>query len=551
MEFWGQKSDILLIQPPIQDFYLTRKRTVPYGLINIAAVLRAAGYSVSLFDALATPKSKPLPWPDEMAYLKPFYPRPDISPIGLFHQFHHFGYSYEHLGKIIERKKPFLVGISSLFTPYADQALKTCRIAKKHHPQCITVLGGHHPTALPEQVMQNSSVDFVIRGEGEEALLQLIRTLLNGADPSHIKGVVCRTLNGGLHVNEPAVNADFDLLPLPAHDLVKNSFYRRSKHAALTITASRGCPMSCSYCSVSRKSYLTYRRRSIEHVLTEIDQALTSGPIDFIDFEDENLTMNKRWFMTLLEGIQTRWKDGKVELRAMNGLYPPSLDAEIIAAMQKTGFKTLNLSLGSTSSAQLKRFKRTDVRAAFDQALYLAEKQGLDAVGYIIAAAPWQQPYESLDDLFYLAQRRVLAGVSIFYPAPGSHDYDLCQNLGLLPPSVRLMRSAAFPICHTTRRVEAATLLRLGRVVNFIKLLIDNNISLPPPSEAKTYLDVKTDRLEIGLQLLSWFFKDHLIRGVDQHGNVYHHLIDVPMVKNFNSALKDLKLRGAKAVYPS
>ncbi|MGB5985745.1 MAG: radical SAM protein, partial [Desulfobacterales bacterium] len=70
-------TQILLIQPPIEDFYLTRKRTLPYGLACIAAALAQAGYSVEILDALASGKARPRPWPAEMAYLHPYYGRPD------------------------------------------------------------------------------------------------------------------------------------------------------------------------------------------------------------------------------------------------------------------------------------------------------------------------------------------------------------------------------------------------------------------------------------------------------------------------------------------
>ena len=117
----------------------------------------------------------------------------------------------------------------------------------------------------------------------------------------------------------------------------------------------------------------------------------------------------------------------------MNGLFPASLDREMVIAMKAAGFKTLNLSLGTTSGAQLKRFRRPNTLSAFENALELAESCGLNAVGYIIVAAPFQNPMDSVDDLLYLASLRTLAGVSVFYPSPGSVDYDLCIQLGILP----------------------------------------------------------------------------------------------------------------------
>ncbi|MGD9211842.1 MAG: radical SAM protein [Desulfobacteraceae bacterium] len=539
-----KKVDVLLVQPPIQDFYLTSKRTVPYGLVCIAAVLRQAGLKVALLDALATSKSRHLKLPKKMSYLRSFYPFKDLTPFGLFHQYRHFGYSYEHIGKVAKSADPDLVGISSLFTPYASQALETAMVIRKQLPHCKIVLGGHHPTAMPLEVMSHSAVDFVIRGEGEFALLELAYALKKKGDFKDILGLVYRASNNTVQCSAPRINPNLNQLPIPAHDLVKNKYYRRSKNGALTIITSRGCPMSCSYCSVGAKSYLTYRRRSKKQILAEIDFAARLGPVDFIDFEDENLTFDKTWFLSLLADIQKRWKGKMIELRAMNGLFPPSLDQKTIAAMKASGFRTLNLSLGATNAVQLKRFRRADVRPAFDRVLNVAKLHDLKCVGYIIAGAPYQNALDSVKDLLYLAQRRVLIGVSIFYPAPGSRDYVLCSDLNILPHQYGLMRSTALPIAHTTSRIEAATLLRLGRILNFIKQLIDYGIPLPEPSSPKVDIDVNQNRLQLGLHLLSWFFKDGYIRGVMPSGKVYSHRTALTLTQYFNNELIQLNLKG-------
>jgi len=151
------KTDILLIQPPVRDFYLTKKRTIPYGLVCIASVLIENGFSTQLFDGLASSRSKSVELPEEMAYLKDYYGRPDLSPFALFHQFKHFGYSFEHIGKVSRDSGAFLVGISSLFTAYSSEAMVTAETVKKYHPDCTVVMGGHHPTELPEIVLKKQS----------------------------------------------------------------------------------------------------------------------------------------------------------------------------------------------------------------------------------------------------------------------------------------------------------------------------------------------------------------------------------------------------------
>jgi radical SAM superfamily enzyme YgiQ (UPF0313 family) len=538
--------DILLIQPPIRDFYLTAKRTIPYGLSSIAAALMAKGYSVDIFDALATSKARVRQLPDEMSYLQPFYGRPDGSPFALFHQFRHFGYSFDTIGKAARASGAFLIGISSLFTAYMQEAIRTAEIVKHWHPECRIVLGGHHPTALPQSVMPSPAVDYVIRGEGEVAMPLLADAISNGTPLEGIPGLVYRRKDGQLEIKPPVQMPAPDDFPLPAYQLVKRKFYRRKRTGSLVIVAGRGCPMQCSYCCFGNNSSQTFRKRSVSSIIREIEQAQRVEPLGFIDFEDEHLSLDRRWFLELMNTIQSRFGSGALELRAMNGLYPPSLDGELIRSMKSAGFKTLNLSLGSASKEQLRRFNRPDVRMAFDRALEQAEKYDLNAVGYVICAAPDQPATDSISDLLFLARRRVLAGVSIYYPAPGSRDYDSCIERELLPANLSCLRSSALPLSHSTSRLEAATILRLSRVLNFMKSLLDRKIPLPLPDDAAIRNLNPTRRRETGLRLLGRFLGNGRISGITAAGEVYDHLISENLTRQFLNGIRSTEIRGTR-----
>jgi radical SAM superfamily enzyme YgiQ (UPF0313 family) len=547
--------DVLLLQPPIRDFYLTRKRTQPYGLACLAGSLQGAGLSVAIIDGLASPKSRHRPLPDELAYLKGFYPHPDRSPLAFFHTYRHFGYSMEHLARQVAVQKPFLVGISANFSAYAEEALALARAVKKAYPRASIVVGGHHATALPEAVLAEAAVDYVICGEGEAALVSLAAALKRGADPQTIPGLGLRTEAGNRILPGEVAVADLDRCPPPALDLIDQRFYRRRGQMALVVTASRGCPFACSYCCMTREGPLPYRRRSVAGVLAELDAASAAGGrVGFIDFEDENLALDKAWLHDLLAGIEERFGDDPPELRAMNGLYPPSLDRELVAHMARAGFRSLNLALVSTAAAQLERFKRPDVSRAFDRCLAWAVEAEMDAVGYLICGAPHQQPLDSLHDLIYLAQRRVLAGVSVFYPAPGSRDYDQCARIGCLPPSFTRLRSSALPVDHTTSRLQSATLLRLGRLVNFIKALIDGGEALPPPAPCPSRVDPKMDRHEMGRVLVAGFLDDQQLRGIDPQGRVYGQPVDPHLCTRFHQEMQGQRFFGVttlnSVVYP-
>ncbi len=534
---------ILLVQPPIEDFYLTAKRTVPYGLASIAGSLMEEGFTVEILDGLATSKSRPLSTPGEMNYLADYYGKKDLSPFGLFHQYRHYGYSYQHMAERAARSGARIIGISSLFTAYSECALQCAREIKKRLPNSVIVLGGHHPTELPRAVMECPAVDYVLRGEGEQAMPLLVKGLLHGTPVDNVPGIVFRKEKGELQISPPAVVFDLDKCPLPAHELLKAKHYQRGKKISLTLVGSRGCPFECSYCSTSRRSWITHRRRSVQGVCDEVERASEQGEVGFIDLEDENISLDKKWFMSFLAFVSRRFEKGAVELRAMNGLFPSALDEELIAAMKEAGFKTLNLSLGTTCREQLKRFRRRDVTHSFDRACSLAAKYGLEGVGYILVGAPGQYAADSLKDLLFIAERPVLAGVSVYYPAPGSRDFETCGRLGLLPQNFSLMRSTAVPISHTTTRTEAVTLLRLGRMLNFIKSLVKQGWVPGHWEELKALHSDPGDRTAIGVQLLADFMGDGRIRGMMPGGEVYSHLHDETLAEEFRKALVDCRLK--------
>jgi anaerobic magnesium-protoporphyrin IX monomethyl ester cyclase len=518
--------DVLLIQPPIRDFYLTAKRTVPYGLACIAEALSAAGFTVAIHDALAGRKTRDLPLPASLAYLTEYFGRPDASPFGLFHRFRHYGHSTAHIARKAAESGAWLIGISALFTAYAQEALETAAAVRAACPDAFIVMGGHHPTEMPETVLGAPAVDAVFRGEGEAGMAALARVLKTGGDPARVPGIALPGDSDSPPISEPVAMAALDDYPPPSRRWTHQRRYRRKGLASLTLVTSRGCPKACSYCATGRHSYMRYRRRATDAVLAEIAAAAAAETIGFIDFEDENLALDRAAFLDLLAGIKGIFGEALPELRAMNGLYPPSLDDAVVGAMSAAGFKTLNLSLGSASTQQSRRFNRPPVREAFDAAVNAARRHEMAAVGYIIVGAPGQSARDSVDDLLYLSHRRVLIGVSVFYPAPGSRDFLMCRERGLLPEDLAAWRSTAIPISDTTSRLESATLLRLGRLVNYMKRLKDEMGALAFTGGTAH---------GVGTNLLARFLNGDGIWGVTPDGECYPHRISEDLARYFLS----------------
>jgi hypothetical protein len=132
----------------------------------------------------------------------------------------------------------------------------------------------------------------------------------------------------------------------------------------------------------------------------------------------------------------------------------------------------------------------------------------------------------------------------VFYPAPGSPDYDLCRRLDLLPGFLGRMRASALPIEHTTRRIESATLLRLGRILNFMKYLLDHGIPVPAPRHSEATALEPKDRILVGRSLLARFLADGSIPGLTPDGRAYEHHVAPRLCERFLSGLRNITLRG-------
>lgn len=462
---------ILLIQPPIEDFYHTSIRTKPIGLAYSASSLKKSGYEVEILDC-HTEKKRSIPVPKELSYLEEFYPFCDKSPIKLYSGYYHFGIDWEEIGKRIKGVNAEIFGISSSFTPYQNEVLKVARIIKELNPSNIIVIGGAHASCDPISVIKDPCVDYVIMGEGEYRFPALVEMIEKGIikSLSEIDGLVYRDTEG-FKINPIRVYIkDLDSIPFPARELLELNRYKINKKLYTMLITSRGCPHKCIYCSAHLIMGNKYRSRSPEDIIKEMKECYENYDIEVFDFEDDNLTYDKDRVKLLMNLIIEKFGEGKFELRAMNGISYSSLDGELIKLMKKAGFKALNLSLVSSSNIMKEYIGRPSSLFDFDQILDEAIKSGLKITAYAIFGIPGQDLDEMIDTLIYLMERNLLIGPSIYYPVAGTQLYEMCRQEGILPKSLTQYRSTAFPIeTKEFNRVDLVTLLRITRMINFIK----------------------------------------------------------------------------------
>ncbi len=495
---------VLLIQPPIRDFYRTSIRTQPIGLAYLAASLKRQGHEVEILDC-QTERKKSIPIPSELSYLKDFYPFDDRSPFKLYTGYYHFGMEWEEVRQRIKNSKAEVFGISSSFTPYHGEALKIAQIIKNWDQTKIVVMGGAHISCDPKNVLKSPFVDFVILGEGEVRFPLLLESVRKGQpkNTEQTDGVGYRS-GGEIRIN-PVRNfiQDLDSLSYPARELLDPDRYRIGKRRSTMIITSRGCPHGCAYCSAHLVMGRVFRSRAPEGVLKEMAECRKKYGIGIFDIEDDNFTFDQGRAKRLMNLVIESFGEGGVKLSAMNGVSFASLDEELLRLMKRAGFDTINLSLVSVDLSMKERLGRPKPAAEFDKIAQKAGEAGLNVIGYAIMGMPGQTAEEIADTLIHLMGRRVLIGPSVYYPTPGTPLLEACEKEGVLPPNLSQWRSTAFPI-ETKRfdQLDILTLFRLARVINFVKGKMDEG-ELDEGMTWREFLLFLRDRAGAGVENLA------------------------------------------------
>jgi anaerobic magnesium-protoporphyrin IX monomethyl ester cyclase len=461
---------VLLIQPPVRDFYQTRIRTQPIGLAYLAASLRLQGFETTILDC-QTGRQRSIPLPPQFSHLHEIYPSDDRSPFRLYSSFYHFGMGWEEIRREIDAFKPAAVGIASLFTPYHGEALEVARIVKEGDPFRIVIMGGPHVSGDPEGVLNSGLVDYVVLGEGEVRFPRLLKAIQEKRLVKDMEGI--GYWNGGkIRINPVEGFIDnVNSIPWPARDLLDPDRYRIGKRRSTMLITSRGCPHQCVYCSARLVMGHRFRPRSPEAVVEEMEDCQNRYNIASFDIEDDNFTFDLDRAKHLMHLIIQTFGERTLYLSAMNGISFASLDLELLGLMRRAGFGAVNLSFVSHDGLTRRRMKRPGAGPAyFEEIVESAVRLGFTIVAYAIFGLPGQTLSEMVDTLIYLMARRVLIGPSIYYPSPGTALMEHCRREGLLPPDMSQWRSSAFPVeTKDFDRLDLATLFRLTRLINFLK----------------------------------------------------------------------------------
>ncbi len=397
----------------------------PLGLGYLAAVLERQGIEVKIYDSLVEGWDR----------------REDINENTI-----RIGSSFREIEKVISDFGPDILGVNCLFTKQRENAHKIFAITKRMNKDIVTVAGGAHPTVLPELVLSDPNVDYVVLGEGESTIIDLISVIEGKKNISELDGIGFRE-NGNIRIiPKTKFIENLDGIPQPARHLLnmdryfvlKMSHGKRKKKRFSPIITSRGCPARCTFCSAYRVWGRKFRYRSPENIVQEMKLLKEKYGIEELMFEDDNLTMDvkraEKIFDLMIENkLNFSWD-------TPNGVAAYVLTEDLLYKMKKSGCYKLNLAVESGNQEVLSKIIKKPLDLEKIKSLIrLAKDIGLDVGIYLIMGMPGETKEQMMDSFRFAKEMKIYDPfISIATPYPGTELYDLCVQKGYLKDNFSL-----------------------------------------------------------------------------------------------------------------
>ena len=326
---------VALITPPYHSGVVESAGTwLNVGFVYIAGSLRAAGYEVDYYDAMSMWHK----WPD--------------------------------IRERIEAFKPDVVATTAYTASIVD-GLKLLALAKEINPEIITVLGNVHATFCYEEILvsDHNAVDFIVRGEGEVTLPALLDTLNEGSDPTAIPGLAFWRDSAVVVTPKAPFIEDLDSLPT-AWDLVEWPIYtyRAKKNARLAIvSSSRGCQQKCSFCSQQLFWAQTWRARSAENFVAELELLSHKYGVEVAMLADEIPTFDRERWERILDLMIERHVPIKLLLETR--VDDIIRDEDIMGKSRQAGVEHIYVGVEAGTQETLDLFKKDTQVAQSKQAI--------------------------------------------------------------------------------------------------------------------------------------------------------------------------------------
>ena len=334
----------------------------------------------------------------------------------------------------IESYRPDLVGMS-VFTGYNNIAYaELCRKLKNRGYKIV--LGNAHPSLLPEDSLREDYVDFVVMGEGEETLVELMQNFGDESKYSSILGLGWKDGEGRIFINPERnfiANLDDYLIDwslINVEDYLIPYFFKFKR--VFTVTTSRGCPFNCQFCYNQVFNKRRWRAHSPEKVIENLKPLIEKFKIDGIRFFDDNFFVNKERAFKIVNALGLPYfAEARVEF----------VDEEFVRRLKESKCQEVMFGFESGSDRILSEVvKKGTTTKEIIRAVTLFKDTGMVASGSFVFGFPTETAEEYKETMKFIVKlleiNKNLAFTCGWYlPFPGTGLYDKAKELGFVPPA--------------------------------------------------------------------------------------------------------------------
>jgi anaerobic magnesium-protoporphyrin IX monomethyl ester cyclase len=336
----------------------------------------------------------------------------------------------------ISSAKPDIVA-SSGFTCNAYVCARVAETAKKVDPDIVTVIGGQHFSCVDEQSLRSfPEIDYIVRGEGEQTLLELIRVLRRQRDPATVKGL--SFVRNGQLVRTPdrELIKDLDTLPFPAYHLVEKNLDKyhfammAGKTRYLIMEGSRGCQHRCSFCTQLRHWNVTWRTKSPKRVAEEMAYLRDDLGAGFIWLTDDNFEYGRRGKELANELGAMRFDDSTpwfFQSRTDDIVKHP----DVVASLARVGNNWQLIGVENNSPNVLKDFKKGTTPNDAKEAVAILKENGIfsQAMMVIGSRGDTSESIQALREYTFSLDPHLVI-FTILTPFPGTEVYESAKKNG-------------------------------------------------------------------------------------------------------------------------
>jgi len=334
--------------------------------------------------------------------------------------------------------QPDVVGLSVFcYNYHASKELS--HFTRERLPNCKIISGGPQVTVRPFDMFADDMSDFIIRGEGEYVLKTLIETIQERNDRLEIKSVGYAR-EGRVHLNEMAqpIN-DLDSIPFPAVHLFDLKAYSASPQGFVTkrrpffpMFTSRGCPYSCTFCTIHIFWGRKWRARSATNVVDEIEFLHYQHGVNEIHFQDDNFTLSRQRVLQICREIITRGLE--IVWKCPQGVKVDTLDTQLLGLMADSGCYALSLGIESGNQQILDRLNKRLSLEEVARVVRWAKNVGIHTEGFFMLGNPGETRATILQTIKFSKEVDLDAAVfSVLTPFEGTPVFDEYKMKGYLP----------------------------------------------------------------------------------------------------------------------